>query len=473
MKHTREAIGVTYDELTTLIGSASLTVGQTYKITDYQTVHYLIDGDGGDVVLEGGTGDTVVHTGNTEALVVTALTGEELSPIAYSEEYLYDIIHYDWNPNNWLFDLGFSAYDEAVVTGFKGVIYYREDTQNNNIFGYDFRNVMNRRWVLDYGEWTGTTTYNFADKVQVEGDGLYMSTKNNNTDNAVSATTYWDKIVDYSNYSYWCLNSGDAQDIEDYIDSLTFNDSEGSYEDIVKNNIFTTNKDNTDIGMSPTNSILDNNVFYLLDDGAFNLSGNKFGVYFQCNTIDGNYFNNNSLGNNCSSNTISRNFENNKIENSFNGNFIGYSFDSNIIGNYFQTNTIGSGFGKNLIGNYYQNNIISDGFISNIIGNYFSGNDAIGSDFAENSIGSDFQSVEVGTGFTNNTIANSFKSSFTVDDFHNNTIKDDVTSINFASMTHAYEDYNCEVFLTANDDYRLSYFNASDVLTIVATTGMK
>ena len=501
---------VTYSELVTLIQTNGLNQGLNYLITDFKTIHYLIDGNNADVVLEGGTGDTAVHSGDTEPLLVSAISVSGISTIAYSENYPNDIIHYDWNPDNWLSDIGFSGGDEEVVTGFTGVINYREDTKNNNIFGYDFRNVMNRRWVLnqtDYPIWTGTTTYSFGDNVQVSGDGAYVSIADSNTDNAVSATTYWAKIIDYTTTEYWCLNSDDAQDINDYDDSLTFVSTDGAYDDCVFQNSFFVGRNDDD--NSSTGSILPNNIIILHDDGLPTVFNNNVGGYFQCNTIDGSYFMENTIRNWFNSNIINFSFQENVIDSSFNNNTIGgdvqrnsfgYGFNSNVIGNTFTDNIIGKNsngniFGynnnnnlvgndfqtnmiytnaqKNVIGNDFKNNVIPDSFQDNMIGNKFVGNDAIGDNFTNNSIGNDFQSVEVGTGFTNNTIANGFKSSLTIDDFHNNTIKDDVVGINFTSMAHAYEDYNCEILKASNNNYKITYLDTNDVFTVENLAGMK
>ena len=95
---------VTYAQLAALISGSDLIQGRQYLITDYQTVHTIP-----------GTADT--NTGSTEPLIVTAISVNELSPIAYSTTYPDDIIHY--SPVN----------DLSAVPGCtKGHIYRRIDT---------------------------------------------------------------------------------------------------------------------------------------------------------------------------------------------------------------------------------------------------------------------------------------------------------------------------------------------------------
>ena len=138
---------VTYAELVALIGASELEPGCHYRITDYKTAHYMMD-DGADVILDAEL-NRVVNEGALEPLTVIALSGNVLDKVATSELYPQDIIHYDWNGDNWKYDLAFGAWDEAVLPQWKGVIYFRHDTINNVSTGNDFRNVLNRRFEID------------------------------------------------------------------------------------------------------------------------------------------------------------------------------------------------------------------------------------------------------------------------------------------------------------------------------------
>jgi hypothetical protein len=51
--------------------------------------------------------------------------------------------------------------------------------------------------------------------------------------------------------------------------------------------------------------------------------------------------------------------------------------------------------------------------------------------------------------------------------FNKNTIGSAITGIDFTSATHVYNDYNTTIFINASFAVRLSYFDGSDVLTIV------
>lgn len=113
------------------ISNSTLKAGSYYHITDFATKHYMFDSAG----VQYGT-----NTGATEALIVFATSTNTLDKQAYSATHPKDIIYYDYDPNNWLTDLGF-AQSGTIVPDFKGVIYFRHDTLQDNYMGYDFRNV--------------------------------------------------------------------------------------------------------------------------------------------------------------------------------------------------------------------------------------------------------------------------------------------------------------------------------------------
>jgi hypothetical protein len=382
---------VTYDELLALMDSSGdgLVPGQFYRITDFATVHYMVDNV---------TATEDINIGSTEPLIVLAISESALDSRAYSELYPYDVIHYDWNPANWLTDISFGGNDETLVTGFKGVIYFRHDTLHDNYMGYDFRNVKFRRW-----------------------------------NNGFEVGSVW-----LSEYQGYTSTADGVTDPEDYIDVLTFNcpGGEEQYNNEVRGVHIESFKDQKDISYY-TNSILCNNVFYLEADYGWyqvftNTIGslscfNTFNGYIEANII-GNEFYSNIIGNRFYNNTIGDYFYNNTIGDYFYNNTIGDYFYNNIIGNNFHFNTIGNNFHSNTIENNFYNNTIGNNIYSNTIGNDFRSN-TIGNDFRSNTIGNDFRSNTIGNDFRSNTIGNNIYSNTIGNDFRSNTIGDSCQSI--------------------------------------------
>ena len=122
------AATVTYGQLATLIANKGLVVGGKYRLSDFRTRHTI-------------PYSTEVHSGQTEVLTLTANSPQTLEPVAVSEEYPLDIIHY--TVRNELFALGGTTPDPAVD---RGCILYRQDPRKNVEAGEDFRNVRFRRW---------------------------------------------------------------------------------------------------------------------------------------------------------------------------------------------------------------------------------------------------------------------------------------------------------------------------------------
>lgn len=304
---------LTYNQLTGLTSTSGLTSNNFYRITDYKTVHYMIDDS---------TRFDDINTGELEPLIVKAAGNSSLFVQAYSEQYPQDIIYYDWNPNNWLSDKGFTNDSNEIIPNFKGVIYRRYDTEQSNDLPYDFRNVKFRRWKFDsfsYPYWDSGSTYNRFDFVQVTGNtgGIYISMVDNNTGNDYLDVNYWVKTNDFAatEYLYPILNTAEPLD---YIDCYTFHgfDEYNTYELCVFNNFF----ENTRCGVtsnyiSNNSSILLNSVFYLHgnDNNSQNalVYFNNFGQCFENNTTVGLFYINNfgALNNHLNFNKLSTKFD--------------------------------------------------------------------------------------------------------------------------------------------------------------------
>lgn len=150
---------ISYSDLKTKALASDLIPGRKYLINDYETIYNIP-----------GTSPQVEATGSVEPLVVTATSVDQLSPVAFSPSNPYDIIHYDLNPT-----LGFR---NSTINS-KGVIYYREDTINRNIYPADFREIICRRWD--------------------DGLGFYEVTSENGNgyiDNAIFGANCFDNIID-------------------------------------------------------------------------------------------------------------------------------------------------------------------------------------------------------------------------------------------------------------------------------------
>ena len=391
-------IDITYADLVTAIGANGLISGSLYRITDFATRHYIVDGDGNRY---SGTGNEI--TGVNEPLIVLATGVDTISHEAKSALYPQDIIHYDWNPANWMDDLSFADAESepatAIITSFKGVIYFRHDTLLDNYVGYDFRNVKFRRWET------------------ASGNEIYTS---------LADTTF--ASIDY----------------------LTFNPTVTSYEDTCKGNHIEGYKSGYSV-WDANGTLLGNNVFHL--DNDINLTGN------------------NIINSACYNNTIGAGFHSNIIGADFSRNTIGAGFRRNTVASYFYNNTIGAGFHSNTIDTDFYGNTIGDNFYNNTIGAGFSDN-IIGDNFHNNIIGTGFYNNTVGTGSYCNTIGSGLYGNTISNDFKFNKVfdglNDFVGEIDFTSATHVYEEYSCELFINANSQARLSYYNASDVLTVVA-----
>ncbi len=492
---------VTYAELAALISGSDLIQGRQYLITDFATKHYMLNG--GNTIL------SATNTATTEPIIVTASTINTLFPIAISTVYEQDILHYDWNPANWINDNAFSNVDTVgmnlgtIIPGWKGVITYREDTKQRNITHYDFRGVKFRRWALDPVAWNSGTTYAAKDKVLV-GTKIYSSKRASNTNNLVSDTDWWIEVFDITDTVYWAYHSSSVRGIPvdtlDFIDVPTF---AYNYEYVFSNNYI--GLKHSDEGSLPYTSILPDIVFigagHSDDETGYQINGNRFEGSGELGNITvGDFFRFNTLGRNFAYNIIGDQFYFNDIKNNATQNVIYGSFTNNIIGNNFQTNEIATGFSKNIISNDFQTNVISSLFTLNNISNFFS-NNTIGSTFNTNLIGPYFSLNRTGTTFTNNTTGSYFNSNtigntFTYntigqyfssntiengfwrnttgegvglcqisDDFRNNTMQGG-NNINFTGAFHVYQPYTKLHFTTPDGTETLQYINDANTVVI-------
>jgi len=298
-----QLINITYADLISAITAKTLIPGARYLITDFRTTHYFSDGN--TTLLD------AINTATTEPLIVTATKIDDLNKLAISTVYPQDIIYYDWNPDNWKNDCSFSNClsaepgEETIITGFKGVIYYRKDTINNNTASFDFRGVKFRRWsILNAPAWSDAVTYAKNDFVNYNNI-LYISSVDNNLNNIPTANSYkWVGLVDYvdenSKYLAWYtdVTNTDGVFIYNHVKTDTYADF----------NVFDplTSKDN-----------------YIYVNKTTSNSTILFNLVFLCGGIFNNTIKTNTISNKISSGTFVTEILNNYIET--------VEFDCNII----------------------------------------------------------------------------------------------------------------------------------------------
>lgn len=247
---------VTYSELVTLINSSGLTPFAYYKITDFQTVHYVVDASGTQHL------DTII-IGSLEPLIIQALSSNTLDKLAKSSIHPEDIIHISFDENRWKKDYAFANQSShTIIPGWKGTIYFRHDTLQDNYCGYDFRNVKHRRWKPSgIPTYDGGTTYSTGNIV-FSGSGYFRSNVDNNLGNNVFSG-YWkllyfepvggEYVLPYN--SIWGLSG------TQYSDVLTFQPLPGGDYSAFKGvHIESSLDDNADYWLTAT--ILYSNVFY-------------------------------------------------------------------------------------------------------------------------------------------------------------------------------------------------------------------
>jgi len=117
--------------------TGGLVAGGIYQITDYATTHRI-------------NGTSIIHKGPMETLTLKALTPNTFDSIVISTLYPKDTIRYDIT----------DVLCEDGITPRPGFITYRKDNiLNNEVIGYDFRNVVFKKGRAQAGLWSAATTY--------------------------------------------------------------------------------------------------------------------------------------------------------------------------------------------------------------------------------------------------------------------------------------------------------------------------
>lgn len=295
-----------------------------------------------------------------------------------------------------------------------------------------------------------------------------------------------------------CYNNSFFDDCENnnignyFYSNITDDDFDGNViGNYFNNNRITSNFQRNRIGESFEDNYLVQNSFYR----------NNIMNDFRNNQISNGDFQNNEIGSQFNNNKIYAQFYKNDIGNGYNDNNHYADVYGNLIGNGFNNNNIFCQFYENKIGDIFADNDLGDennfgwyGFYKNDIGSDFNNNDCLGT-FAHNRIGSNFYNNVIGDGFGygfntsqgntignyfygntigeyfyNNNISDGFYNNTTTDYFQQNRITNELSTTDFTSATHVYGNYNCEIFRNFNSNFKLSYYDSSDQLTVVNIT---
>ena len=508
-------VPTTYNDLVNLIGSNGLVAG-TYYSFDFTTIY-----DQPDFYVDGSAkpaGVIITKTGTAKTLIVLALSENSTSSYVFSPTYPRNKYKYDINDN--VTELNGNPMMGRVIESIDSfnnrTDYDHEDIEFIRYLRYD-KNVQLTGGIRDFDCTTGAMVGNgtlFSSEVNA-GDILYIESKPDfGFDFGVKVLSVTDDLnlvteVDgsysglvFTSYNMPFYNSINSGIYDRYKEFYITQNIDGNYTEVTT---FTNGTDNY-----VKDSLNANNPFYLSNNVFGNgCIGNEIGFYSVNNTISdssslnkigsnfysnviGSPFNNNSIGNGFYNNTIASNFEENyiidnfydnltqgafiynNISNIFNNNIIGADFYNNNIGKNFNTNTVGLTFYNNTIGDECTGNSFGDNFgygpeanNGNHIGNLCS-NNTFGLNCYNNNIGLGFDSNNIGDNFIDNVVGNYFTLNTTIDNFRLNTVETNtLSSVDFTSATHVYNDYNCTIFKRGDGNNRLSFVDSADTLTIV------
>jgi hypothetical protein len=272
----------------------------------------------------------------------------------------------------------------------KGVIYYMKDEWGNEA-GYDFKNIMFKRWLVaptdpqDTISDTGYCGYkritdshrDIPSKLSIIDDEYIWAYTFSDTNDGALLDASRNEFITCRGNVILPYMTGETQHLNDIV--MYGNVSSGNR--CIENNKFETNCFSMTIGGGVTE--LWENKFGQYARGniivADNIYQNNFGQNLSNNIIvapqDQSYIYHNNIGNYCQNNTITALFKSNDIGSHFKDNTIHTWFGQNNIGNEFMRNTslvkftlnnIGQQCQDNLFNNEFTKNTIQDGLIANV-----------------------------------------------------------------------------------------------------------
>jgi len=483
---------IDFSDLHTKLLNSELTPLQWYRITDYKSVNFLNGytlASQNPTPIEPSFDPREVYVSQEEVLLVQALSNNELSPIAYSEKFPDDIIHFNpyinklgltwqyynasslpdgvttlsgfdlqWDGTNVYFEMpsGYPAlYGTPINIGFtttadsyngfigvlkpendytSGSLQTRVKVENNNtkIILLDVPQSVYNDYVSD--TLFVTTNYEFADMrgyITRREDTFYRISVPFDFRNRVYRRYEIDLSSVISGAGFEYVGIGDfwngINTTGNYIDVLSL--------PYTTKNIFYVNIE----GFSSTfQNYMCDNVFLDVVESF------KAGRLFEENTLGsilsstvGDEFHSNCIVNELNHTNVGSESYNNILFNSLYNN-IGYNFSANRINGRFTNNEIKNNFNSNEINRRFQNNKIFDYFFAN----------------------------RIGDGFYSNVIYSSFSENLVGDDFQQNIIQTDIIGVDFTSVpaTYVYGDYTKTIFKNSSGNPRLSYIDGTDTI---------
>jgi hypothetical protein len=470
--------------------NSDLTPLQWYRITDYKSVNFL---NGYNLAYNNPTpidpsfDPRQLHIGQEEVLLVQALSNNEISPIAYSEEFSNDIIHF----NPYISKLGLATMyynSNTLPDGITTISGFDLQWDGTNVYfemptGYPA--LYGNQIIIQFSTSSDFYVY-FIEILKPENDNVSSTIPSrvkveNNGQKIIFLDLPESIYNDYQLDSLYVFTNYEFADMPGYIsrredtlrkinvpfdfrnrvyrryevdlsgvlplfgnhyvgigDNWNNYGTTGNYIDVpsIDYKQYSTYNVYIEGYSSPFVEVMCDNVF------LERIISFKAGVTFNNNTfldventIVGNEFYNNTFVYGCYETTIKNYSDYNLIYDS-NNNEIDSNFSYNVIGDRFNHNKIGADSTNNQIQGTFQNNRIFDGF-------YFN---TIGTDFTYNKINSTFNSNQVNNGFCENII------------------NANTNGFDFTSATLVYNDYTKTIFRNTANNLRLSYIDGTDTI---------
>lgn len=217
-----KCIPKTRSELEDMVTNSELVIGQNYILTDFAQSYNIFDG--GTMAIQ------EEKIGALEPLILKAIATNKFDKVAISPLRPNDIIHYSFD----ILDIRDIAYSNGVDTpnaNFKGIIYYRKDTIQNNECHYNFvptYGVKYRRWAVDAVTFDNGTAYVAKDVCKASDGKIYK---------CITATTgEGDPTVNTADWVLWLDITADAF-VSWTSDKTLFNIGDITTDNLIINNV--------------------------------------------------------------------------------------------------------------------------------------------------------------------------------------------------------------------------------------------
>ena len=449
MDESANAVSLTYQQLVALKTAEALIAGQSYRITDYETV---VSGELQDVRSAGHPFDLLVV-----AIDAKTLSEKAKAMLHDADEYFADAKLEAWEV--WYcIDNDTKRFAWADEANGKGVIYRLIDEYNNDC-PYDFKNIQFKRWAITniestsltqdalsslrdalvydnnggkcfatkdaYGEWVPADSNGTEYVVDENTFDFYYTFQGMSTDDGETVSEKYDMSAHPLKLSDGCIDflvdeGSGANLVDECHDNVLkpafyeyFSDDEYTKGRQVLNNVVFLNglsycyfNEDEDYWDYNTSSCYGNVFGVECKNSTFgnNCTDNTFGNYCYSNTF-GNSFQYNTFGNNCTDNTFGNDCYYNTFGNGCSSNTFGNSFRYNTFGNGCSSNTFGNGCSSNTFGNNCFSNTFGNNCYGNTAGNYFQ-NNTFGNGCYYNTFGNYCYSNTFGNNCTDNTFGN-------------------------------------------------------------------